>query len=264
MKIDCEIVQDLIPSYVEAICSESSKACVEEHIATCEECRALVKLYKETELSAEVLDQKQLDGFKKIRSKVKLQNILSYGLLLVLLLFGIYNFGINYNMIAPRWYYGLLAVAIAATYAATMQQQEKVNTAKHGKLFFLISSAAILYMLFVYGFVIAMAMRGKAPFGLEKGELGPFLHGQSAVVFLLQIGVLGYSLYGYWRKNTDCNLLMTVNLTGIFLIFAHTSLLGNLSDSETYLRNFTEITVVMVAIGVVGGLVLRCMEKRRK
>ena len=46
MKINCEIIQDLIPSYVEEICSKSSKKCVEEHIADCKECNQLVELYK--------------------------------------------------------------------------------------------------------------------------------------------------------------------------------------------------------------------------
>ena len=32
MRIPCEMIQDLIPSYVEEICSNTSKEYVEEHI----------------------------------------------------------------------------------------------------------------------------------------------------------------------------------------------------------------------------------------
>ena len=81
MKINCEIIQDLIPSYVEEICSNASKQCVEEHIADCKECNQLVELYKKSDFSADSLEQKELDGFRKLKNKVKLQSILSYGLL---------------------------------------------------------------------------------------------------------------------------------------------------------------------------------------
>ena len=55
MKINCEIIQDLIPSYVEEICSNASKQCVEEHIADCKECNQLVELYKKSDFSAHSL-----------------------------------------------------------------------------------------------------------------------------------------------------------------------------------------------------------------
>lgn len=38
---ECEIVQDLLPLYLDRVCSPASAALVEEHLASCEECRAL-------------------------------------------------------------------------------------------------------------------------------------------------------------------------------------------------------------------------------
>ena len=49
------------------------------------------------------------------------------------------------------------------------------------------------------------------------------------------------SAYNFVKKNIVSNFLITFNLLGIFLIFAHTSLLGNLSDITTWLHNFFEI-----------------------
>lgn len=62
----------------------------------------------------------------------------------------------------------------------------------------------------------------------------------------------------------ECRSLLLVNLTGIFLILAHTSLLGSLSDFETYLRNFSEITAVMIGISAVSGLVMWGLERRKQ
>lgn len=40
MNISCDIIKDLLPLYHDKICSEKSSQLVEEHLATCEECRS--------------------------------------------------------------------------------------------------------------------------------------------------------------------------------------------------------------------------------
>jgi len=39
MKITCEIIKDLLPIYIDDLCSDDSKTAVEEHIAVCDSCR---------------------------------------------------------------------------------------------------------------------------------------------------------------------------------------------------------------------------------
>ena len=38
MKYPCEMIQDLIPLYIEGICSDESKKIVEEHLSLCKSC----------------------------------------------------------------------------------------------------------------------------------------------------------------------------------------------------------------------------------
>lgn len=40
MKISCEIIRDLLPLYLDGVCSDGSRAAVEEHIAGCGRCKA--------------------------------------------------------------------------------------------------------------------------------------------------------------------------------------------------------------------------------
>lgn len=40
MTISCEIIKDLLPLYHDGVCSNDSKALVEEHLAKCDSCRA--------------------------------------------------------------------------------------------------------------------------------------------------------------------------------------------------------------------------------
>lgn len=43
MKISCEVVEDLLPLYVDGVASEESRRLVEEHAAECENCRRLLE-----------------------------------------------------------------------------------------------------------------------------------------------------------------------------------------------------------------------------
>lgn len=72
MKLKCKIVEDLLPLYVDNVCSEESKQAVEEHLKECEKCRKLINStlavsvpYIEPERSAS--DKAVKSSFKKIR-----------------------------------------------------------------------------------------------------------------------------------------------------------------------------------------------------
>ena len=41
MKLDCELIEDLLPLYEEELCSPASRRAVEEHLRDCEACRRL-------------------------------------------------------------------------------------------------------------------------------------------------------------------------------------------------------------------------------
>lgn len=49
MKLDCDVIKDLMPLYVENMVSKKSCALVEEHIKECEECKKMIKVMKEPE-----------------------------------------------------------------------------------------------------------------------------------------------------------------------------------------------------------------------
>ena len=50
-EINCDIISDLIPSYLEDICTDSTKKAVEEHTRMCENCRIRLEMLKNTKLT---------------------------------------------------------------------------------------------------------------------------------------------------------------------------------------------------------------------
>ena len=93
MDKQCEIVQDLLPLYVDGACSESSAAMVKEHLETCPECKALYeKLCSDT--GEETLKAEMVGVVAKHEKKVKkkrLLTIVASVVLTIVLIFSVIN-----------------------------------------------------------------------------------------------------------------------------------------------------------------------------
>ena len=48
MNVSCEIIKDLLPLYFDDVCSNDSKAVIEEHLATCDSCKSELQVMKES------------------------------------------------------------------------------------------------------------------------------------------------------------------------------------------------------------------------
>ena len=69
-KISCNVIQDIMPLYVDEIVSEDTKKLVEEHLKECEDCR------KEMEkMRAKIIlpNRKNQSGRKRTVSEIKTQ-----------------------------------------------------------------------------------------------------------------------------------------------------------------------------------------------
>lgn len=52
MKMNCDVIRDLLPLYADEVCSEASKALVEEHLQSCESCGKELRIMRSGEPSA--------------------------------------------------------------------------------------------------------------------------------------------------------------------------------------------------------------------
>ena len=93
MDKQCEIVQDLLPLYVDGACSESSAAMVKEHLESCPECKTLYeKLCSDTgegSLKAEMVGVVAKHE-KKVKKK-RLLTIVASVLITIVLIFTVIN-----------------------------------------------------------------------------------------------------------------------------------------------------------------------------
>ena len=84
--MNCEIIKDLIPLYIDGCCSKESERAVEEHLSVCSECKKLFEEMKEpTDIIAASVSPKALSKINDLKASV-LQSVLlfaSFGLITI-------------------------------------------------------------------------------------------------------------------------------------------------------------------------------------
>ena len=86
MKTDCEIIRDLLPLYVDDICSEKSRELVEEHLQECAECSDLLSKLKRTEIESDLKKEKEdaiSYGVRKFKQLSARNGITASGLFMI-------------------------------------------------------------------------------------------------------------------------------------------------------------------------------------
>lgn len=72
-RIPCEIIRDLLPSYMDELTSEESNQAVEEHLKECETCRAYFQAMKEAVASERYVEKSREEIKKEIHPLKKIE-----------------------------------------------------------------------------------------------------------------------------------------------------------------------------------------------
>ena len=99
MKMNCDVIRDLLPLYADEVCSEASKALVEEHLQSCERCGKELSFMQGDETNAIAEEVNTAQAAQKAWKKNKLRNLL-LGLLVAAILFGV-GYGLTVPNILP-------------------------------------------------------------------------------------------------------------------------------------------------------------------
>lgn len=261
MKLHCDIIQDLIPSYVDGLCSETSKKCVEEHLQDCESCRQFADLCKNNSLSGDTLEQKQLDGLKKVKQHLKKQHLFYYLLLLFISFFGLYTFGTGAILSLPVYYIltglCLMGICLLGTPGKLLEKPGKTDFVLGGVS--LVCSICSILLLYIS---LQLALESTLPFGLPTHHLGPILSGILSIVFLLQLAFTIILLLRLFRKDTDNRFAHCLTLAGAFLALILRTLLGHMTTLEGFRRELLEITLIFLAMGILGATICLVRTKR--
>ena len=263
-KINCDIIQDLIPSYADEVCSCATKECVQEHIEECNQCKRQLEIYKNIEISDPNIEKKQIDGLKKFRNQMKRMNIFGLTLILLLVGLGVYNFCTNYISLSTVIYYVLFPIAMIGLYLFTGDMGNMKSAEKKDYIIAVLSLIDIILGIALMFYSINCVISGRRVFSMENAQLGPFINKAWGILFLLLIIGFVYLLIRLIKKNVDNKSIICLQMMGMFLFLAYVTLLNRLDSVEYFNRLFTQITVRIGVMGLAGSLIFAVVRRRNR
>ena len=266
-RINCNIIKDLLPSYIDELCSTESKQLIEEHFKECESCK---NLYEQTKLillhNEHKQDTREIDYFKTIRINVNKKNrtllIITVILFLIQLyinsnpyLFGSSAFTFNINYIFP--------VLIAGVMFAILPDFSKQAIPSKIKLSVLgIELCAMTYIFGLLTFVAHTLLNDTTPFGMQAEQVGPFLLIQIRALSIGFILIFVATLIISLRKKAICPALCFLPMGGMSLMFQYSHRLHELSTRFTLTTFIRPYLIIICEIIILVGIYLFVNRKK--
>ena len=79
-KITCEMIQDLLPSYIDELTSDITNREIEAHMKECERCKKVLEQMRTPDMESSEKERKEIDFLKKTKKNIR--EILSFAQLL--------------------------------------------------------------------------------------------------------------------------------------------------------------------------------------
>ncbi|MCH5254208.1 MAG: zf-HC2 domain-containing protein [Lachnospiraceae bacterium] len=261
-QVHCNVIKDLLPSYLENICSEETSILVKEHLQECDSCKKIMTLMSETDFTSEKTEMQTIDYMKKVNRHFMRKDLLLFGLLVLFLMIGmaatINNIHQN-TSISPWTYLVAMPILLLAMHGTLSGFMSKRGKTKRQILSGGGGVIGILYSITLSFACIVWVQTGKFP--IEASKMGPFVSNQFLMIavfeFVLFLFTCGISL----RKKELCGIPMTIQLTGCFLSLSLICILHRLDAFEMVIHSFSRVNILFILEGGIMAIILNLLEK---
>lgn len=249
-EINCDIVRDLIPSYLEDICTDSTKKAVESHIQDCQNCRDRLELLKNTQLTDTHADGRELQFMKKVEEHYTRKNALGVALLFfltlaVLLLVPLFDSKRDFLLYCILFSTLTLGVFFLLSSYQNGPAKSRLRTGVG-----IAGAAGILYDFFVAYQLLRTIKLGTAPLGMPLEKAGFFFSRQLILICILELLLLAYSAADSVKKKHHPGILPVLNFVGCTLSLSLNSLLYHMERAQTLFEAILRISILIFAAGL--------------
>lgn len=261
--LDCSVIKDLMPSYLDAICSEKSRNLVDAHLKNCEQCRAQLELLKSVKLTDEQGGAKRISYFKKIKRHYIKKEVLSILLLTIAIMGGFLviqdaQMPLGINLLYLSFPFVLFAAYGLASW--------NIGPFKESKLSWIFIGISIVLLGVYFAIIIFWSIpigRGEDyVFNIPLEETGFYLNRWLRMIASAQLGIFILSNFLRLRGCRVHKVIYGLTLTGVTLAAGYLFLLGNLSTLTGLYKMLTEMIVCVVLEGILFS-VLSCHFMKR-
>lgn len=259
-KLECDVIRDLLPSYVDEICSKTSKHYVDEHLQNCPECDRLMRQLRDTDFSTSKLEQRELNGYKKAKRQMSQQGI-SGALLVAALIF---------SAIAGLWlivhgggvrcipaHYVLLSICIACTIYFVHIRKPTTPMHRMEWSIAILSIFSLVYLTCLLLYCLTKFKAGRIPFAgvIRIEQYGTWMRYQLNAVAILQMMMYFLLLWRSMKQRINNSWILCLCITGSCVSHLYKTFLGAMDLTIEMLKNDILYVMLMASIALGIGLV---------
>ena len=250
MKGNCNITKDLLPLYIEEICSEDSLKYVDEHLQECEECRKTCALLKKTELTDLATVKQEINALKKLKKSITEKILYLYLLCIITIVVIVFLLMVHVNTLTNYVCFFLMPLTMLITCAAFSQQTSPTSLSLRWKWLFAVQSILILYSIVLMFVVMESALFASPPPCMPLVKTGPFLATQFTIISTASLVLLIVHLYQATMKKGCYTPISNVSILCIFLNLNYHSMLYGMDSADTFINAMEEDTLILLSIGI--------------
>ena len=280
---DCDIIYDLLPSYLDGICTGATRACVEGHLENCPACAARARQLRDTAVSGEGLERIALETANRIKRRTFWRTAGQLALALPFLFFAALGLNLFLWPVHTEFTYRLLGaffplLAACLLVCAVFLRGREPGLQKADRralgLSLLAMAAGTGLTLYIYTSYIVRCLRpgSSAPtlFGITgRVSFALAVRVLYGALFLLQAALFLWALRRLWRQGVHTVPVLQSALTGMALPMLSFSVLCSLNldgGPEPILYAQLRQTGAALLLGAAGaalGLLLATRRVRR-
>lgn len=258
---ECNIIKDLLPLYIEELCSEDSREYVEAHLKDCKECKETFEYLKYSDLCVETVEKKEINAFKKLERYISGKILINYFLFLLVMILGVVVLLCTVPKVPEEIYYVLMPLTMFAT-GRTFHKVTFADTdSKSVQGRFWIQGILLLGSCLLNFYLIFAVKENNIPFGIPMDKIGPVVNTILRGSIILSLIIFISHLYQVGRKRTRYSLWCNLSILCMFMNLVYDNFLYNMFDPQTavvYLvKNTVGLLVVYVMISLVMWMVLK-------
>ena len=270
MKVNCHIIEDLLPSYLEQLTSKESNKLIEDHLKNCPKCmQHYHTLSADLELPTEnpnfIKPTKEIAYFDKIQHYYDKKILISLGgfVGIIILLFALtwhnaISLSLNYYLS-----YIALPIVIILGYCLCSKQHEITPSSKTGRtishlILVLCSFCSISLVLLSHHWLET----NNYPIGLQADHLGPFIVWRIGIAIFITVATFIYGLIGLYKHSPRHYFICAHAIAFQGMAFSYIRLLWELSDITLY-GQYCIQSLLIYLLSLIVTFILWCIYKRK-
>ena len=262
-KIHCNVIEDLMPSYIDNICSKESKILVEEHLQKCEACQKYKHRISEQDIKLSLVNNEEIDFVKKIRRNMNLKAALS-----LIVIFGIStSFAAVYlqenHYIAP--FFGLLPILLICNHFMFLRQDNKERPMS--KKYVCIHGVNLILVLYMPFLMLVLSNNwiesSRYPFGLREDQIGLFVHYQLLIIMIAEIIIWIGTVMIRIKKTYFYSNLSSISIIGVWLALYYIQMTHSVASVSEYLRS-NRMSIGILVEGFIIMVIICIIERVRR